>query len=73
MGEVIGNKDVRQATGRTWEQWFQELDSAPTRDADGEAAQAWMTEQHAEIGGWWCQVITRRWESRHETTVNQVS
>ena len=72
MGEIITNKAIQQATGRTWDEWFTELDNAPNQDADG-AVQSWLTEHHTEIGGWWCQVITRRWESRREAAVSEVS
>ncbi|MBJ21526.1 MAG: hypothetical protein CL933_19125 [Deltaproteobacteria bacterium] len=64
MGEIITDKAVMRATGKTWNQWFEELEDSPSKDMGESAVQAWLTEHHTNIGGWWCQVITRRWESK---------
>ena len=63
MAEVITTQAVLEATGQSWEAWFEELDSSPVKTAGLTAVAAWLTERHPNIGGWWCQVITRRWES----------
>ena len=73
MGEMITNRAVREATGRSWSEWFQALETAPVKDAEEPEVQAWLTEHHAEIGGWWCQVITRRWSSQRSATVTELA
>jgi|GEM_PF-3782607 len=71
MGEKISNKVVHEATSRSWSEWFQVLENAPVRDAEESEVQAWLTEHHAEIGGWWCQVITRRWSAQKSAAVTE--
>lgn len=73
MGEIITDKAVAMATGKTWIQWFEELEASPRRDLGQAEVQAWLTQNHTEIGGWWCQVITRRWESQRTASVAQRS
>ncbi len=63
MGEVITTQAVLEATGQSWEAWFEELDSSSVKTAGLTAVAAWLTERHPNIGGWSCQVITRCWES----------
>jgi hypothetical protein len=64
MGEIITDQAVTRATGKTWIQWFEELEASPSKDLGEAEVQEWLTQHHTEIGGWWCQVITRRWESQ---------
>ena len=63
MGEVITSQAVLEATGQGWDAWYEELDNSPLKTAGLAAVAAWLTERHPNIGGWWCQVITRRWEA----------
>ena len=73
MGEVITDKAVLKATGKTWGEWFEELESSPSKDQGEAAVQAWLTEHHTDIGGWWCQVITRRWDTQRREVVGDPS
>ena len=73
MGEMITDKAVLKATGKTWSQWFEELEASPISEESGTEAQAWLTENHTEIGGWWCQVITRRWDAQRRAVVGEPS
>ena len=72
MGEPITNKAVRKATGKDWGQWFEELEASPAKDHGNKALTTWLTENHTDIGGWWCQVITEHWEAeRTQTAVRE--
>ena len=73
MGEIITDKAVMSATGRTWSQWFEELDSCPRMDEGEASVVAWLTDHQAQIGGWWCQVITRRWNAQRTTAAVESS
>ena len=64
MGEIITDKAVQKATGKNWGQWFDELDSSPNKELGTKALAEWLTGNHSDIGGWWCQVITQHWESQ---------
>jgi len=63
MGEMITEESVCLATGKSWAEWFKELESSPVKNDGIPSLTAWLAEQHPGIGGWWCQVITRRWEA----------
>ena len=54
MSNIVAHEDA----GRSWSERYQVLDRALVRDAEESAVQAWLTEHHTKIGGWWCQVIT---------------
>jgi hypothetical protein len=63
MGEMITEESISLATGKTWTEWFTELESSPIKNDGIPSLITWLTEQHPDIGGWWCQVITRRWKA----------
>lgn len=63
MGEIITSAAILAATGKTWEEWYDEIESSPKKLEGLGSVTTWLTERHPQIGGWWCQVITRRWES----------
>ena len=63
MGEKITNEAVISATGKNWTDWYAEIEGSTVK-ADGPVQlTSWLTEKHPNIGGWWSQVITRRWDA----------
>jgi len=63
MGEIITVAAVVAATGKSWVEWYDEIESSPRKHEGLASVTSWLTEGHPDIGGWWCQVIARRWES----------
>ena len=63
MGEYITAEAVIAATGKSWTEWYAEIEGSPRKNEGLASVTSWLTERHADIGGWWCQVIARRWES----------
>lgn len=63
MGEIITTEAVIAATGKSWPEWYAELEASPVKKEGLTSVTTWLTEQNPSIGGWWCQIITRRWEA----------
>lgn len=57
----VAEASLREATGRSWEQWREVIDAWPGH-TDGHAAVArHLVEEHG-VPGWWAQTITVGWE-----------
>ena len=54
-------KDVREKTGRTFDQWFKVLDKWGAKDKKHAEIARWLREEH-EVDGWWAQSITGAYE-----------
>lgn len=52
---------VSRATGRTWEAWFALLDAWDASARPHPEIARWLTDAH-NVGGWWAQSITVRYE-----------
>ncbi len=67
----ISSEAVEKATGRSWDKWFELLDSAGASEMKHSEIAAWLNENHIE-SGWWSQSVTVGYErargmrQRHE-------
>ncbi len=63
-GKTAGISDaaVRNATGKTWAQWFEVLDAAGARAMKHRDIAALLQVDHADLGGWWSQMVTVGYE-----------
>ncbi|MSR36144.1 MAG: hypothetical protein EXR95_05790 [Gemmatimonadetes bacterium] len=57
----LGDHAVREATGRGWEEWFQQLDSAGAKEME-HAAIALHLSKSQRVPDWWCQMLTVGYE-----------
>ncbi len=57
----IGDDAVRDATGRSWDEWCDVLDAWPGKDDGHSAIAAHLVEEH-EVPGWWAQTVTVGYE-----------
>jgi hypothetical protein len=68
----IGDAAVREATGKSWEAWFDVLDAAGAKSKDHRGIAA-ILEKRRGLSGWWCQMLTVGYEQarglrrKHET------
>lgn len=62
----ISSEKVREATGRTPEEWFRILGEAGAQDWDHATIARWLTEEHA-VDGWWAQSVTVSYEQARGT------
>jgi len=60
----IGNDAVLNATGRSWQEWFQILDRFD-RKAKGHKLTAKYLHTEHQLSGWWAQMVTVRYEWEH--------
>lgn len=58
----IRSSAVREATGKSWEEWLALLDAAGARDADHKAIVAYLRREHPHLSGWWQQSVTVAYE-----------
>lgn len=58
----ISDDAVKKATGKTWAQWLKLLDAAGGKAMNHKEIVAVVHAQHAEIGGWWQQMVTVGYE-----------
>lgn len=60
----IGSDAVKQATGKTWDQWFSILDKAGAAKKTHKEIAAWFCEQFRGDGlsDWWAQMVTVGYE-----------
>ena len=56
-----GDEQVRERTGRTWNQWCEVIDAGPGRSA-GHTAIATFLEQDYDVDPWWAQAVTVGYE-----------
>ena len=61
--EYTSAESALNATGRTYEQWYELLDKAGGRELSHQEIARWLGSQGIE-SGWWCQSITGSYE-RH--------
>jgi uncharacterized protein YndB with AHSA1/START domain len=57
----IGDESVKNATGKTWEEWFAILDSAGGEGMTHKEIVAFLAEQH-QAAPWWQQSVTVAYE-----------
>src|SRR5215208_1968569 len=68
----IGSNAAREATGRGWEEWLAELDTAGAHDWDHRGITAHLEHAHPEVGSWWRQAIAVVYErARGKRAVGQ--
>lgn len=63
---AISNNKVREATGRTNQEWFVILDEAGARSWDHPTIARWLVEEH-RVDGWWAQSVTVSYEHERGT------
>ena len=57
----VPDESVREATGRSWNDWCDLIEAQPI-EAEGHAAVArWLADEH-RLDGWWSQAVTIGWE-----------
>lgn len=59
----IGDDRVREATGRTWDEWEAELDARGAADLS-HTKMAELLETEFKVSGWWAQAVTVDYERR---------
>jgi hypothetical protein len=57
----MGDDAVREATGKTWDEWFRRLDRAGAEEMEHAAIARWLSEQEG-VPDWWCQMVTVGYE-----------
>jgi uncharacterized protein YndB with AHSA1/START domain len=62
MKARISDESVREATGRGWHEWFEDLDAAGASAWDHKAIVAHLARTHPEASAWWRQSITVEYE-----------
>lgn len=55
------DESVREATGRTWDEWFKMLDKWGAKDKKHPEIARWLSEEHG-ADGWWAQSVTVAYE-----------
>lgn len=53
----VSDEAVKNATGKTWPQWFKLLDKAGCKTKPHKEIARWVFEHH-KISGWWSQMVT---------------
>ncbi len=61
MAQRFSDDKLRQATGKSWEQWFAVLDGAGARDMPHKDIARWVYDT-AGLPGLWCQTVTVAYE-----------
>lgn len=59
--DAVGAQSVRDATGRSREEWFTLLDAAGAPGWDHPRIARWLATEHG-VGVWWCQSVTVGYE-----------
>lgn len=55
----LGDAALVRATGRTWNEWYEVLDTAGASSWSHPRIARWVVEEHS-IDGWWAQGVTVR-------------
>lgn len=58
----ISDDAVKQATAKTWDQWYAILDKAHAKTLTHTEIARYLYIHHLENNGWWCQMIANRYE-----------
>jgi uncharacterized protein YndB with AHSA1/START domain len=58
----ISSESVREATGRSWEEWLEVLDAAGAADWSHKEIVAYLGREHPEVSSWWQQGLTVGYE-----------
>lgn len=61
MADRVSDKAVRDATGKTWREWFSLLDSAGADNMDHRGIVKYLADEH-HVAPWWQQQITVTYE-----------
>ncbi len=57
----LGDRALVEATGKTWNEWFEALDTAGAAGWTHPQIARWVTERHG-VPGWWAQGVTVGYE-----------
>jgi hypothetical protein len=57
----VGDDAVREATGKTWDEWFRRLDRAGAKGMTHGAIARHLSEKEG-VPDWWCQMVTVGYE-----------
>ena len=57
----LSEESVRQATSKGWEEWLGILDAWDARGKGHKLTARYLSDEY-EVGGWWAQAVTIRWE-----------
>jgi uncharacterized protein YndB with AHSA1/START domain len=57
----MGDDAVREATGKSWEEWFRKLDRAGAKEMEHAAIARHLSEEE-NVPDWWCQMVTVGYE-----------
>lgn len=66
QGQVISDDRLREATGRTRDEWHRILADAGAQEWDHKAVARWLVTEHS-VDGWWAQGITVGYEHARGT------
>ena len=68
----IGDKAVKEKTGKTWEHWFKALDGFNVKENGHKLAAKHLADKY-KLSPWWSQAVTIRyeWERGLRTIKNQ--
>jgi uncharacterized protein YndB with AHSA1/START domain len=74
-GPRVSSEAVREATGRSWEEWQATLDAAGAAEWSHKEIVAYLKREHPEVGsGWWRQSVTVGYEyARGSRVVGQTA
>lgn len=61
FSDRMSDKAVTNATGKTWQEWFEILDAAGGKAWTHQQIVAFLHEKHA-VGSWWHQMVTVQYE-----------
>ena len=61
VDQNVSDEAVKARTGKSWKQWFAILDRAGSREKPHREIARWLAAHH-DVGGWWSQTITVRYE-----------